>query len=109
MIEVAKNSDYVILITEPTPFGLNDLILAVETLDLLNKSYSVVINRAGNKFKGVEEYCKENDISIIASIAEDRNIAKLYSVGQLLIENDANFLIAIELIYDFILELEQGK
>lgn len=108
MIEVTKNSDYIILVTEPTPFGLNDLQLAVETVRLIGKPFSVVVNRAGGSFTGVADYCEEEDIEIISQIPEDREIARLYSDGHLLVGKHDLFTSEIEKIYSKVKEAE-GK
>ena len=100
VIEATKNADFVILVTEPTPFGLNDLILAVETMQKLEKKFGVVINRHGIGNDGVENYCIENNIPILAKIPNSRKIAELYSNGELLfdkIPEVAQELIKIEL------------
>ena len=84
VIETVKDADYVILVTEPTPFGLHDLQLAFETLRLLGKEFGVVINREGIGNNDVMEYCQSNGISIIAKIPNHRVIAELYSKGKLI-------------------------
>lgn len=81
VIESVKGSDFTMLVTEPTPFGLNDLKLAVETLRKLKIPSGVVINRAGSGDNSVTAYCKEENIPIIAEIPFDRKIAVLYSYG----------------------------
>jgi MinD superfamily P-loop ATPase len=84
VIEATKDADFVILITEPTPFGLNDVILAIETMQELKKDFGVVINRYGLGNADIEKYCKENNISVLAKIPNKREIAELYSKGELL-------------------------
>lgn len=84
VIEATKDADFIILITEPTPFGLNDVILAIETMQELNKDFGVVINRYGLGNADIEKYCKENNISVLAKIPNKREIAELYSKGELL-------------------------
>ncbi len=84
VIEVTKKSDFVILVTEPTPFGLNDLKIAMETMQQLNKDFAVVINRHGIGNDDVEKYCQQIDIPIIAKIPNSRKIAELYSKGSLI-------------------------
>ena len=81
VIESIKDSDYTILITEPTPFGLHDLILAVEVLKKLKIPYGVVLNKCDIGDHKVEEYCKKNDIPLLLSIPLDRKIAVAYSKG----------------------------
>jgi MinD superfamily P-loop ATPase len=84
VIESTKDADYVILVTEPTPFGLHDLKLAVETMNALKKKHGVVVNRSGIGNKDVFRYCREENIPVLASIPNDRRIAELYSRGKLL-------------------------
>jgi len=81
VIESIKDSDYTILVTEPTPFGLHDLILAVEVLKKLKIPYGVVLNKCDIGDHKVEEYCKKNDIPLLLSIPLDREIAVAYSKG----------------------------
>ncbi len=84
VIEVVRNADIVILVTEPTPFGLHDLKLAVETVRELDKPFAVVLNRHGIGNDGVERYCAAEHIDIIATIPNDRKIAEAYARGSLL-------------------------
>ena len=81
VVEAVKDSDFCILVTEPTPFGLNDLILAVETVRQLNIPCGVVLNRAGVGDDKVEEYCRKENIPILLTIPLDTEIARLYSRG----------------------------
>jgi MinD superfamily P-loop ATPase len=81
VIEAVKGSDYTILVTEPTPFGLHDLILAVEVLQKLKIPYGVVLNKCDIGDHKVEEYCKKNNIPILLSIPLDKEIAVAYSKG----------------------------
>ncbi|WP_448589195.1 nucleotide-binding protein [Thermodesulfobium sp.] len=87
VIEAIKDADFVILATEPTPFGLNDLILAVEVSRKLNKKFAVAINRVGSGDDRVHKYCKDENILIILEIPDDRRIAELYSNGKTIFEN----------------------
>lgn len=102
VIEATRGSDFVILITESTPFGLNDLKLAVETMRVLNRRFGVVINRYGIGDNGVEEYCNAEGISIIAKIPNDRRIAELYSKGELVYPEIQEFKIALDQIARFV-------
>jgi len=74
-------SDFCILVTEPTPFGLNDLTLAVEMLESLSVPHGVIINRDGIGDDKVEEYCERKGIPILLRIPHDERIALLYSEG----------------------------
>mgnify|MGYP000556558901 CR=1 FL=1 len=102
VIESMKNADYVVLVTEPTPFGLHDLKLAAETVKKLDIPHGVVINRYGIGNAGVEEYCEEEDIPIIATIPNSRKVAELYSNGDLLYKEIEGVKQAMENIYQTI-------
>jgi len=84
VVAATKNADFVVLVTEPTPFGLNDLKLAVETMREIKKPVGVVINRYGIGNSDVEEYCRQSQIPVLAIIPFDRKIAEYYSNGQLI-------------------------
>ena len=86
VIEAVKGSDFCILVTEPTPFGLNDLVLAVEVLKNLKIPCGVIINRADIGDKKIEEYCQKEKIQILTKIPFDRKIAEFYSKGIPMIE-----------------------
>jgi MinD superfamily P-loop ATPase len=81
VIQAVKESDYTLLVTEPTPFGLHDLILAVEVLKKLEIPHGVVLNKCDVGDHKVEEYCKNNNIPILLSIPLDKEIAVAYSKG----------------------------
>jgi len=87
MIEAVKDVDLTILVTEPTPFGLHDLKLAVETAKNMGLKYAVVINRYDTGDDDTEIWCKNNNIPILGRIAGKREIAELYSAGKLLYDN----------------------
>jgi MinD superfamily P-loop ATPase len=86
VVESIKGSDFCLLVTEPTPFGLNDLILAVETVKELKVPCGVVINRAGVGDGKVEEYCLKESIPVLLTIPLDTEIARLCSKGIALVE-----------------------
>lgn len=85
MQETVDDSDYCILITEPTPFGLSDLRLAVETCRNLDVPCGVVLNRHGSGFLGVEQYCEHEGLPVLMTIPQDRAIAEAYAVGRTLV------------------------
>jgi MinD superfamily P-loop ATPase len=86
VIQAIRGSDYVILVTEPTPFGLHDLNLAVETVRQLGIPCGVVVNRVGIGDARTHDYCNLRDIRIIGEIPDDRRAAEAYSRGELLID-----------------------
>jgi len=81
VIEAMSGADYVLLVTEPTPFGLHDLKLAVETVTELELPFSVVVNRSDEGDDGVEEYCGELGINIMLRIPHSRRVAEICSRG----------------------------
>ena len=85
VIEGVKESDYVVLVTEPTPFGLNDLRLAVDMVRELEIPFGVVINRADIGDKTVLDYCRSEEIPVLLEIPNDRRVAEAYSRGELMI------------------------
>jgi MinD superfamily P-loop ATPase len=86
VVESVKGSDFSMLVTEPTPFGLNDLRLAAETLRLLKIPFGVIINRADIGNPDVEDYCQTHDIPVLMTIPMDRTIAVAYSEGKPIID-----------------------
>jgi MinD superfamily P-loop ATPase len=86
VIEAVKGSDFVILVTEPTPFGFNDLKLAIEMIRSIDIKFGIVINRADIGNREVYEYCKQQNIPILMQIKNDRKIAEAYSNGIPIIE-----------------------
>ncbi len=109
VIEATKDADYVILITEPTPFGLHDLSLAVETMKELKIDFGVVINRDGIGNNDVTKYCNKNNIPIIAKIPNSRKVAELYSKGELVYKKVPEFKHQLEEIKNHIFGLMKGE
>jgi MinD superfamily P-loop ATPase len=85
-IATVERADYVVLVTEPTPFGLNDLKLSVETLRKLKKNFGVVINRFGIGREFIEDYLEQEGIVLLEHIPFDKRIAETYAKGQLITE-----------------------
>lgn len=85
VVESIEGSDYCLLVTEPTPFGLNDLVLAIEVVRKLGIPFGIVINRDGFGDNKTEEYCKTNNIPILMRIPLDTDIARKYSRGVTLV------------------------
>ncbi len=86
VVEAVRGSDFCLLVTEPTPFGLNDLILAVEMTRELKIPCGVIINRAGLGDGKTEAYCTRENIPVLLTIPLDSAIARLYSRGITLAE-----------------------
>lgn len=85
VVEAIKGSDFCILVTEPTPFGLNDLILAVSLVKRLGILCGIVINRSETTNDVIEDYCLEHDLPLLMTIPLDLQIAHLYSNGVALV------------------------
>ncbi len=85
-VATLRGADFVVLVTEPTPFGLNDLKLAVDTVRELHLPFGVVINRVGMGDERVQRYCKEQDIAVLLELPDDRRIAEAYSRGQIIVD-----------------------
>jgi len=83
VIESIRDADFVLLVTEPTPFGLNDLKLAVDVVRALMLPFAVVINRADVGDDETARYCQEQNIDILAEIPDDRKVAEAYSRGEM--------------------------
>jgi len=86
VITAIKDTDFVILVTEPTPFGLNDLSLAVEVVKKLKIQFGVIINRSDLGDEKIEEYCSKENISVLMRIPFSKKIAEIYSKGDFIIE-----------------------
>ena len=81
VIETVRDSDFCILVTEPTPFGLHDLKITVDVLRKMGLLFGVIVNRAGIGDNKVYRYCNEENIPILLEIPYQRRIAELYSRG----------------------------
>jgi len=87
VVQAVKDTDFCLLVTEPTPFGLNDLALAVEMTRELKVSVGVVINRSDIGDNAVEEYCLKEKIPVLMRIPFKKEIAVAYSKGIPLVES----------------------
>ena len=86
VVETVRHADYVLLVTESTPFGLNDLKLAVEVVRKMALPFGVILNRADMGDDRVERFCDQEHIDLLMKIPQRRDIAEAYSTGVLLIE-----------------------
>jgi MinD superfamily P-loop ATPase len=82
MVESVSKTDYCILVTEPTPFGLHDLKLSVEVLQFLEIPFGVVINKSQKESDLIEDYCSETEIPVLLKLPFDRRLAEAYSRGE---------------------------
>lgn len=87
VVTAINSVDYVVLVTEPTPFGLNDLRLAVEMVRALDIPFGVVINRSDIGNDEVKKFCGDQDIEILLELPHDRRLAEAYSRGILAVQS----------------------
>jgi len=90
-IQTVSSADYILLVTEPTPFGLSDLIQSVETLRTMDKPFGVIINRSGLGDNKVQEYLSKENIPLLLEIPFNKKIAELYSNGKIVSKTDTVF------------------
>ena len=109
VITAMKNTDFVLLVTEPTPFGLHDLKLAAEAVKVLGIPCGLVINRSDIGDHSVQEYAARENIPVLLEIPFDRRIAEIYSQGRLLIEDFPTWRQAFKMLYRDILEIIESK
>lgn len=84
VVATVEDADYVVLVTEPTPFGLNDLKLMVDLIKELGLKAGVVINKAGLGHADIYEYLKEENLPLLAELPFDKNYASKYATGNLI-------------------------
>lgn len=103
VVETVQGADYVVLVTEPTPFGLHDLKLAVQVVQELKIPAGVIINRYhGLDASGVEEFCGLEGLPVLMKIPFKRSIAEGIARGQSLLEIDAEYHERFQDVYDHI-------
>ena len=103
VISAVEGCDFVVLVTEPTPFGLHDLKLAVEMVRVLGIPFGVVINRSTVGDRNVWQYCDDESIPILMEMPDDRDIAVAYSQGTLLVDALPEYQTHFEGLYQRIL------
>jgi MinD superfamily P-loop ATPase len=104
VIEAVKDTDFVLLVTEPTPFGLNDLELAVGMVRALKLPFDVIINRCDMGDDGVEQYCRREGIDVAMKIPNDRKIAEAYSRGTMMVDVRPEYTVEFRRPYERISE-----
>ena len=100
VIAAMKDSDFVLMVTEPTPFGLHDLKLAVEAVKTLGIPSGLVINRADMGDGGVKEYAEEENIPVLLEIPFERKIAEAYSRGIPIVEAFPTWAVKFRVLYE---------
>jgi MinD superfamily P-loop ATPase len=91
VIAAIQESDYCLLVTEPTPFGLHDLTLSVDVLKKMDIPFGVIINRSDLGDGETEAFCLKENIPILMKIPFSREIAQWYSKGISMLEGDRDY------------------
>jgi MinD superfamily P-loop ATPase len=106
VVEAMRGADVVLLVTEPTPFGLHDLRLAVEVArDELRLPVGVIVNRDGTGYAGVDEYCDATGVPVLLRIPHDRRIAEAYARGVPLVLAQSGYRERFRSLYDSLRDL----
>lgn len=108
VISALSGSDYCLLITEPTPFGLNDLDLAHQVAKLMEIPAGVVINRSDVGNGRVEQYCREHNIPVLLKIPFDRRLAELYARGEPVVLHSPGWESTFKQLYEQIVAFAEG-
>ena len=107
VIETIKGVDLVVLVTEPTPFGLNDLKLAVEVVRKIGLPMGIVVNKSGLGGSLIKDYCQSENLKLLLEISHDNKIAVQYSKGELISEKGSYEKVFNKLYSDIKLELSK--
>ncbi len=107
VVSAVSGCDFCLLVTEPTPFGLNDLDLAFQMVTRLGIPSGVVINRCDIGDGKVEEYCKEKGIVILQKIPFDRKLAELYACGEPIVSHQHIWHNRFRELFDRIVKVEE--
>ncbi len=105
VVEAVRDANFVLLVTEPTPFGLNDLKLAIGLVRQMNLPFAVAINRYGIGNDQVEEYCTAENIDIVMKLPDDRRIAEAYSSGRLIVDVLSEYKKRFAELYEYVRRL----
>jgi len=111
VIAAMNGADFVLLVTEPTPFGLHDLKLAVETVKILGIPHGLVINRAGLGNDDVKTYAQKENLPILMEIPFDKKIAQIYSKGLMVVNEMPEYKEKFQGLFEKISKLveKEGK
>ncbi|MCK4266881.1 MAG: ATP-binding protein [Thermoplasmata archaeon] len=104
-VEAMRDTDFCILVTEPTPFGLHDLTLTVDVIREIGTPFGVLVNRDGIGDDRVERYCTDENIPLLSKIPNDLHIARLYSRGVPIVEGLPEYKATFAGIFDKIKEM----
>jgi len=91
VVEAVRDTDFTLWVTEPTPFGLNDLKLAVAMNRELSVPGGIIVNRSDGKDRLIEDFARDENIPILLRIPLDRKIAESYSRGEVLVQAEPKY------------------
>jgi MinD superfamily P-loop ATPase len=109
VIEGVRGSDFCLLVTENTPFGLNDLELAVEMVRALGIPTGVFLNRSDLGDRKLRDYCSKENIPLLAELPHDRRIAEVYSRGEIVVEKIPEYRALFLLLFQKIQKIVSGR
>jgi MinD superfamily P-loop ATPase len=109
VVETVKHADLCVLVTDPTPFGINDLKLAVAMCREIGKEPVIVVNRAEYDNNDLKDYCKTEALNIMGEIPDKREIAECYSVGDLAVDRFPEYSALFNTIADSIMQQAASK
>lgn len=109
VIATLRGADCVLLVTEPTPFGLHDLTLAVDVVKELGIPFGVVVNRVGVGDDRVHRFCRQEGIPLLLEIPDDRRIAEAYSRGRLVVDVLPDYRSGFAALWRRVLDLAEGR
>ena len=109
VVEAVKGSDFCILVTEPTPFGLHDLAIAVEVVEKLGIPAGVVVNRSDTGDRRVFEFCRERQLPILIEIPFDRELMEAYAGGHAAVRWSEHYLGLFKLLFERLVKARRGK
>jgi len=109
VVETVKEADLCVLVTDPTPFGINDLKLAVDMSREIGQEPVIVVNRAEYYNDELKDYCRGEKLEMIGEIPDDRQIAETYSVGDIVVEKLPQYREPFEKIASRMIELAGEK
>lgn len=107
-VATLRGADYAVFVTEPTPFGLHDLRLAVAVARKIGIRFGVVVNRFGIGDDRIHLYCRDEDIPLLLEIPDDRGIAEAYSRGEVLVDALPQYRALFAELRDKLMRIQRG-
>jgi MinD superfamily P-loop ATPase len=109
VVEAMKSSDYILLVTEPTPFGFHDLRMTFDVVRDMGIPFGLVVNKAGVGTRDVYDFCDEHDIPIHLEIPFRQDLAKTYAAGLMWIEHFPELMHSFSDLLDQLIKWEEQK